>query len=164
MKIYVFYEDNRNRTPIEVPDEECAAWVERDYQKRLADAEDKSSVLRRTPQEIMDEDFNRPTYNNQHAETRRHVSFDALDPMGDTVIGAEDVELDLREVEYANLYEAIRQLEPQQQEMLRKVFWKDIKEIEIAKAEGLNRSSVSMRMVRIYSRLKKILEKMQQTP
>lgn len=99
MKIYVYYENNRKRTPIEVPDEECAAWVESDYQKRLANATDKSSVIRRTPQKIMDEEFNRPTYNNQHAETRRHVSFDALDPMGDTVIGAEDVELDLREVE-----------------------------------------------------------------
>lgn len=100
MKITVYYEDNRDRTTIEVPDEDCEIWVENDYQRRLAEAEDKSSVVRRTPQQIMDEDCNRPTYNNQHAETRRHVSLDALDPMGDTVIGTEDVEPDFCEDEY----------------------------------------------------------------
>ena len=158
MKITVYYEDNRDRTTIEVPDEGCEIWVENDYQRRLAEAEDKSSVVRRTPQQIMDEDCNRPTYNNQHAETRRHVSLDALDPMGDTVIGTEDVEPDFCEDEYADLYAAIGKLRPQQREMLRKVFWEDMKQIEIARAEGANGHTIDVRMSRIYARLKKLLE------
>ena len=36
MKITVYYEDNRDRTTIEVPDEDCEIWVENDYQQRLA--------------------------------------------------------------------------------------------------------------------------------
>ena len=75
MKITVYYEDNRDRTVLDVPDEECEAWVETDYRQRLAAAEDKSSVKRRTPQQIMDEECNKPTNNNEHRETRRHVSF-----------------------------------------------------------------------------------------
>ena len=61
MKITVYYEDNRVRTTIEVPDEDCEIWVESDYQRRLAAAEDGETVYRRTPQEIMDEDFNSTT-------------------------------------------------------------------------------------------------------
>ena len=38
MKITVYYEDNRDRTTIEVPDEDCEIWVENDYQRRLAKA------------------------------------------------------------------------------------------------------------------------------
>lgn len=156
MKITVYYEDNRKRTTIEVPDEDCEIWVETDYQRRLAAAEDKSSVMRRTAQQIMDEECNRPTYNVQHKETRRHVSLEALDPMGDTLIGMEDVELD--EDEYAELYKAMQSLAPQQRELLRKVFWEMVKEADIARADGVHRSAVSMRMSRIYDRLRDLLK------
>lgn len=158
MKITVYYEDNRDRTTIEVPDEDCEIWVENDYQRRLAEAEDKSSVVRRTPQQIMDEDCNCPTYNNQHAETRRHVSLDALDPMGDTVPGAEDAEPDIYEDEISVLHEAIATLDPRQRDLIRKVFWQDIKQVEIARDEGVAEAAVSQRLSRIYTRLKKVLE------
>ena len=164
MKISIYYEDNTNRMTIEVPDEDCEIMVETDYQQRLEKAADKSSVVRRTAQQIMDEECNRPTYNRHHTERRRHVSLDVYDPMGNKLIGSNDVEASFPEDEYSELYSAIKMLEPKQQEMLRKVFWDDIKEIEIAQAEGLNRSTVSMRMARIYARLKKILEKNGTTP
>ena len=108
MKITVYYEDNRDRTTIEVPDEDCEIWVENDYQQRLAAAEDKASVTRRTPQQIMDEECNKPTYNNEHRETRRHVSFDALDPMGDTLIGEDGVDLGLGPDGFEYLERAIK--------------------------------------------------------
>lgn len=72
MKITVYYEDKNHPTILEVPDRECEIWVEDDYQRRLAEAEDKTAVERRTAQEIMDEDYNKPTFNNNQAETRRH--------------------------------------------------------------------------------------------
>lgn len=68
MKIIVKYENgNVSRAPIEmaieVPDDQCLNMVEEDYRQRLESAEDKSSVTRRSPQEIMDDRFNKPLYN-----------------------------------------------------------------------------------------------------
>ena len=159
MKITVYNEDKRDRTEIEVPDEDCEIWVETDYQQRLAAAEDKAAVTRRTPQEIMDAECNRPTYNNQQTETRRHASLEALDLDGNYLAGSEDVETDLLDEDYADLYRAIEKLRPQQRELLRKVFWEDMKQRDIGKAEGVDESAVSRRLARIYARLKKYLEK-----
>lgn len=39
-----------------------------------------------------------------------------------------------------------------------KVFWEDMKQIEIARAEGANGHTIDVRMSRIYARLKKLLE------
>ena len=158
MKITVYYEDNRDRTVLEVPDEECEAWVETDYRQRLAAAEDKSSVKRRTPQQIMDEECNKPTYNNQQREARRHVSLDALDPLGDTIVGTEDVEADFEEDEYSDLRAAIAELLPEQQELVRKVFWESCSQADIAREMDIHWTSVEGRMRRIYARLKKYLE------
>ena len=159
MIITVYYENKYDRSEIEVPDEDCEIWVETDYRQRLAAAEDKASVTRRTPQEIMDEECNRPTYNNQQTETRRHVALEALDPEGDHLAGSQDVEADFREEDFAELYRAIEKLRPQQRDLIRKVFWEDMKQIEIARAEGVNESAISWRMARIYARLKKYLDK-----
>ena len=157
MKITVYYEDKRDVTVLEVPDEECEIWVETDYRQRLAAAEDKSSVKRRTPQQIMDEECNKPTYNNQQRETRRHVSLDALDPLGDTVVGTEDVEDDFGEDEYSDLRSVIAELSPEQQELLRKVFWEGMDQIEIARAEGVSESAISQRLTVLKSRIKRKL-------
>ena len=158
MKITVYYEDNRERTTIEVPDSDCEIWVETDYQERLQKATDKSAVTRRTPQQIMDEECNKPTYNSHHRESRRHVSFDALDPLGDTIIGSDDIDLDLTADEYADLHRAIGKLQKRQKEMLRKVFWEDMKQVEIARAEGVGESAVAQRMAAIVARLRKLLD------
>ena len=158
MKITVYYEDNRERTTIEVPDSDCEIWVETDYRERLQKATDKSAVKRRTPQQIMDEECDKPTYNSHHRESRRHVSFDALDPLGDTIVGSDDIDLDLTADEYADLHREIDKLQKRQKEMLRKVFWEDMKQVEIARAEGVGESAVAQRMAAIVARLRKILD------
>lgn len=157
MKIRISYEDRYHPTFIEVPEDECELWVEQDYRRRLDTAADKKTVHRRTPQQIMDEECNQTTFNNEHAETRRHVSFDALDPKGDTLMGDSDVKLTPR-AEYADLYYAIDQLSDQQKALLQKVFWEKTKKMDIAKAEESTCPAISMRLARIYSRLKKIME------
>lgn len=157
MKITVYYEDNRDRTTIEVPDEDCELWVETDYQQRLETTEDKTSVTRRTPQEIMDDECNKPTYNSHHRESRRHVSLDALDPLGDTVADSDDGLSFLDGEDYTDLHRAIDKLLPQQQELLRKVFWENMKHIEIANAEGVSGHTVDGRMFRIIERLRQLL-------
>lgn len=63
MKITLYYENKNHTTVLEVPDEELTIMVENDYRQRLDATEDKSSVCRRSPQEIMDKEFNEPTYN-----------------------------------------------------------------------------------------------------
>ena len=60
---------------------------------------------------------------------------------------------------FEELYRAIEQLEPKQQELLKKVFWEEIKQVDIAKSEGVDDSAISWRLARIYKRLKKSLKK-----
>ena len=157
MKITVYYEDKNHPTTIDVPDEDCEIWIEDDYQRRLSTAEDKSSVSRRTAQEIMDEDYNKPTFNSHQKETRRHVSLDALDPRGDTLVGSSNVEAAVCKEDYSDLHRAISRLRPKQRDLIKKVFWDDIKQVEAARAEGVSEAAIAQRMVVIYKRLKKFL-------
>ena len=59
---------------------------------------------------------------------------------------------------FEELYRAIEQLEPKQQELLKKVFWEGIKQVDIAKSEGVGKTAIENRMTRIYARLKKLLK------
>lgn len=64
MKINIRYDNTI--TALEVPVEDFTLMIDVDYQSRLDAATDKSAINRRTPQEIMDEQFNKPDYNNWH--------------------------------------------------------------------------------------------------
>ena len=64
----------------------------------------------------------------------------------------EDIELP--DERYAELRAAIAQLKPEQQELLIKVFYEEIKQVDIAKSEGVGKTAIENRMTRIYSRLK----------
>ena len=72
MKIRIMY-DNKS-TYLEVPDEDCTVMIDMDYEDRLFCAEDKETVTRRSPQEIMDERFNKPEYNNWHKLDRHSAA------------------------------------------------------------------------------------------
>ena len=157
MRIEVYYEDKNNPTILDVPDDQCEIWVEDDYRRRLSEAEDNSTVEKRTVQQIMNEDFNNLTFNNNQTETRRHVSLDALEKLGMDFVGEQGVTIDGEE--FAELRDAIAKLKPEQQELLKKVFWEGIKQVDIAKSEGVDDSAISWRLARIYKRLKKILKK-----
>ena len=122
MKIKVSYEDRYHPTELEVPDEECAVWVEEDYRQRLETAGNKSAVRRRTPQEIMDEEFNRKTFNSHQRETRRHVSLEAFDAYGRRNLGVPAEEPFSRREDYPELYEAIDRLRPQQRYLIYQIF------------------------------------------
>ena len=160
MKIEVYYEDKNNPTVLDVPDDQCEIWVENDYRRRLAAAEDKSTVERRTAQQIMNEDFNNPTFNNNQTETRRHVSLDALDPEDKHIADDTDLLKDLIGSEdKEKLYAAIKKLQPQQIELLVRVYFKGEKQKDIANEEGVSNMAITNRLKKIYGKLKKILEK-----
>ena len=158
MKITVYYEDKNHPMTIDVPDEDCEIWIEDDYQRRLSAADDKSSVARRTAQEIMDEDYNKPTFNSHQRETRRHVSLDALDPKDKHLTDSSDVLQELIKSEgYEELLSAISKLQPQQQELLRQIFWEGVKQKDIAVKDGVSERAITGRMKKIYAALKKSL-------
>ena len=64
MKIRIQYENKS--TYLEVPDEECTVMIDADYEDRLSTADEEETVVHRPIQEIMDERFNKPDYNNWH--------------------------------------------------------------------------------------------------
>lgn len=158
MKIKVYYEDKNHPTILDVSDEDCEIWIEDDYQRRLSAAEDKSSVTKRTAQEIMDENYNKPVFNNNQAETRRHVHLDALDPEDKHLSDGMDIlESLIKREEYEELYAAIRKLQPQQRELLYQIFWDGMKQKDIAARDGVSDRAITGRMKKIYAALKKSL-------
>ena len=158
MKIRIYHERKDEAIVLDVPDGECEIMVENDYRQRLDAAVDKSSVQRRTAQEIMDEDFNKPTFNKNQAETRRHVLLSALDPEERYFADEMDVLSEIiREERYEELRNAVEKLEPQQKELIRRIFWEDEKQVDIAREQNVSKPALVGRMKRIYAALKKIL-------
>lgn len=158
MIIKLYYECKGNVTILEVPDDECEIMVETDYQQRLASTEDKASVHRRTAQEIMDEDLNKPTFNNHQRETRRHIATEVIDPDGRHISGGLDpLTALIRDEQFEELRQAIERLQPQQKELVRRVFWADEKQADIAREQGVSKAALTARMKKIYATLKKLL-------
>lgn len=158
MKIKLYYERKDQITILEVPDEECEIMVETDYQQRLSMAEDKFSVHKRTAQEIMDEELNKPTFNSHQKETRRHVSLEAYDPEGRNITdGLDTLATLIQEERFEELRKAIQHLQPQQKELVRRLFWEDEKQADIAREQGVSKAALTGRMKKIYAALKKFL-------
>ena len=95
----------------------------------------------------------------ERKETRRHQSldksmehgFDVADP---NVNVFEQVE---RRLWTEKLHKAIAALSPEQQELLRKVYFEYIPQTEIAEKEGVTKKAINNRLARILQRLKKFL-------
>lgn len=96
----------------------------------------------------------------ERKETRRHQSldkslehgFDIADPNADTYEQAE------RNERTDKLYKAIALLSPEQQKLLRQVYFEYIPQTEIAKREGVTKKAINNRLARILVRLKKYLQ------
>ena len=104
-------------------------------------------------------DFDRQQYNNDHKETRRHVSLDGMDYEGELFVSAEDTagEAERRE-DAARLLSAMEALSPAQQELVLKVYFNGRSCASIAAEEGVDKSAISHRLERIYKKLRKILK------
>ena len=100
-------------------------------------------------------DLDRQEYNNNHAETRRHVSYDALDFDGDA-LAVEDPALTTY-TERDALREAIEHLTLNQQYILRAHYFEGRTFTEIAQALGVGVSSVTRATERAKKTLKKYL-------
>ena len=161
MKLYVYYENHSPAcyTWMDVDEADTAVMVERDYEERLAKAAPGEIVERRTAQQILTEEISKPTRNNQQTETRRHVALDALDPEGNRIRNGLDLEEMACGGKYGDLYEAMKQLQPQQQRLLRQIYWEGKTLGQVAEEDRVTHEAVRTRLHRAEAALKKILEK-----
>lgn len=104
-------------------------------------------------------DMDRLDYNSNQRETRRHCSLEAFNLDDAYFPSNEDVEADvIRNERDAELYAAINQLLPEQQRIIRAVYFEGTPAVEIARSEGVSKSAISHRLSRAENALKKILE------
>lgn len=103
-------------------------------------------------------DLDRQQYNNDHKETRRHVSLDGMDYEGELFASAEDTERELlRREDTARLMEAMKALSPSQRELVLKVYFNGRSLVSIAAEEGVSHVAIVRRLNRIYEKLRKNL-------
>lgn len=104
-------------------------------------------------------EMDRQEYNINHKETRRHVLLSAIDPADRFFSAEENLLQDLiDEEDHERLIRAIRKLQPQQQELLYRVYWKGEKQKTIAAEDGVSERAITGRMKKIYAALKKFME------
>lgn len=118
----------------------------------------KITVTEAEGKEIIE--LNRIEYNDNHRETRRHVSLEAYDPYGALVKDDTDpLQEVINKEEMDQLHHSINQLKPEQQKLVMKKFWNEMKQIDIAKDEGVSKMAITKRWQTIKRQLKKILQK-----
>ena len=96
---------------------------------------------------------------NHWKETRRHISLNYLTENG---IDFEDKAADslsayIRREDDERIHNAITTLLPEQQALIKKIFYEDKTITEIAKAENVGKSAIANRLTRIYLKIKKFL-------
>lgn len=96
-------------------------------------------------------DFDRQEYNNDHKETRRHISLDGMEYEGEAFLSPADTEEQV-------LKRAMEALTPAQRELVRRVYFENESIAAVARSEGVHESSIRERLRWIYKKLKKFLE------
>lgn len=178
MKIKIRYDDQI--TTVDVPKEEFTLMIELDYEQRLEEAKDPSSVQHRTPQEIMDE-INKADYNNWHKHNRRwdreavpssvyggkkHISSD-VDGSGEKYLFDMDEFPDLasiarqQEVERDKELRAWirKKLKPDYAEMLIAIHLDGLTHMEYADRIGDKANNISHRLQRAEKKFEEIFRK-----
>lgn len=104
-------------------------------------------------------DFDRQEYNSNHRETRRHISLDGMEYEGELFVSGLDTagEIERRE-DMARLFRALDRLSPAQRDLVLKVYFENVRIVDIARAEGVSEAAVRNRLKKIYAKLKKILK------
>ena len=168
MEIKVRYENTV--TILEVPEEDFITMIDVDYRTRLATTENKEVVKRRTPQEIMDEQFNKPDYNNWHKSDRHRgqpktpyckddEAEEETDVMDNFADWSDIKKLD-KQFEYEALCQKIRQaLKPDYANMIIAIHINGLEVQEYAALIKDKPNNVSHRLQRAEKILKEIFEK-----
>ena len=149
------YYDDRHQLNMEISDAEDGSMHIKLHQPTGIK---EITVTEATGKEIIE--INRIEYNDNHRETRRHVSLEAYDPYGALVKdNADPLQEVINKEEMDQLHQSISQLTTAQQKLLMNKFWDGMKQIDIAKDEGVSKMAITKRLQTIKRRLKKILQK-----
>lgn len=98
-------------------------------------------------------------YNLNRKETRRHIYMSVLEENGRYITADSDPLDDVLKAErIKELMTAIEKLQPQQKELLIRVYWNKELQKDIAAEEGVSEMAISKRMKRILKKLKKFFE------
>ena len=102
-------------------------------------------------------ELERDEHNGNRRETRRHESYcDDNDKQETLVDKSVDVIAEVeKSFEYEKLNKAMEHLQPQQQELVRKVFFEDKPIVKVAKKLGITKQACNNRLNKIYNQLKK---------
>ena len=103
-------------------------------------------------------ELDREEYNDNHRETRRHCSLDALN-LDDALLPSNvDVFEAVADAEVKrNLYQAIEKLSPQQRELIWRVYFRGEHPADIARELGVSKTAIHNRLQRIFCQLQKNL-------
>lgn len=103
-------------------------------------------------------DLDREEYNNNHRETRRHCSLDAMN-VDDTLLPSDvDVFEAVADAEgKRNLHQAIEKLSPQQRELIGRIYFQGEHPADIARELGVSKTAIHNRLQRIFCQLQKNL-------
>lgn len=96
--------------------------------------------------------------NNNQTETRRHSSLEAFNLDDSLLPSSIDIPTDLlKKIDLNNLHKAIDMLLPDQQMLIRRIFFEDTNLVDIAREESVSKSAISHRLDRALKKLKKYL-------
>lgn len=99
-------------------------------------------------------------YNNNQTESRRHHSYSDQNDKYDTLMAEEDaLNMVLANLEKEAVRKAIQALEPQQQELVMDIYFSGLSMADVARRDGVHKSSVTKRMNRVLEQLSKKLKK-----
>ena len=104
-------------------------------------------------------EIERITCNSNRRETRRHNSISRMEDAGIQFVDARGSVADLFLENEANgrLHGALQSLLPQQQELIRQVFFEEKSQAAIARETGITEGAVRHRLSKIYKRLQAFL-------
>lgn len=104
-------------------------------------------------------EIERKIYKSERRETRRHNSIDSMEEAGVQFKDINgDIEVKVEETETTDeVKSAIKTLLKSQQDLIEKVFYKNMKIVDIAASEGVTEAAIRNRLNKIYRKLKKIL-------
>ena len=99
-------------------------------------------------------------YNNNQTESRRHHSYSDQNDKFDTLMTEEDaLDMVLANLEKEAVRKAIQALEPQQQELVMDIYFRGLSMADVARRDGVHKSSVTKRMNRVLEQLSKKIKK-----
>ena len=104
-------------------------------------------------------ELDRQEYNNNHRETRRHVTFDCTEEK--SWLAVDDQRLSRLfddPPEEVRLRKAINQLEQHHRDLIIAIFYRGIKIVEYARLSGVSQSAISQQLSNAIKKLKKFLE------